>query len=347
MVKFSLDMHRKKGGAMAFALLIAMAWPLDASAQADVAWSTSPFSDTLFRPIHSFRAGDPMPEFTGGFVPYRTLLTVEESSEDRERRIEGLSKCMLLSEIRGHTVFDMVAGIPNHMIDLLAVGVQPPPEREDCWSLQTPKDGSIVSRLLASSIQDPSDQPFHDLFEQLLMREQRYFAQFHDSDLSTVGVEDGVEDINTEGLMSAQRKLLFDAARKLYFGRLGNRVDDRLRDESLDIGRWHTIDYAVAPAVIAGYFYVRGWEKKFDLLGLRCGFEIEPLRRILERLEGSHNDLVSAASLEIGLGNFPVKVIVSFGIEDGDPLCDFIGIGTSVGKAKQIVGQEMIVNPED
>jgi hypothetical protein len=346
MVYYSSTMHSKKGGAMAVALLLAIAWPQSASAQADVAWSTSPFSETLFRPIHSFRADDPMPEFTGGFAPYRTLVTAEESSEDRERRIEGLSKCMLLSEISGHTILDMVAGIPNQMIDLVAGGVQPAPERGDCWSLRTP-DGSILSRMFACSIQDPSDRPFNDLFEQLLLREQRYFARFQDSDLSTVGVEDGVEDINTEGLMSAQRKLLFDAARKLYFGRLGNRVDDRLREESLDIGRWHTIDYAVAPAVIAGYFYIRGWEKKFDLLGLRCGFEIEPLKRILERMEGSHNDLVSAASLEFGLGDFPVKMIVSFGIQDGDPLCDFIGIGTSVGKAKQIVGQEMIVNPEE
>ena len=114
----------------------------------------------------------------------------------------------------------------------------------------------------------------------------------------------------------------------------------RLRDEALDFGNWRPVDYAVGPAVFGGYLYVRGWEKRFNAFGLRWNFGIEPVRRILERFEGSHNDLASAASLEIGMGDFPVKVIVSGGIQDGEALVDFIGIGTSVGKVKQLIVQE-------
>lgn len=322
MVYFSI-MIRKWRGALAVALLVAA--PLAASAQADVPWN----------PL-LLKSGEPLSEL----APARPALEAADTADDVERRIQSISMCTLLSESRGRNVLDLFAGAPNAMIDWVARGVQPPPERCEALSLSGPQDGSIVGRLFASSIQEASRTPAEDLFDQLLQREQRYFAQFHDTDLSTVGVEDGAEDINTDGLMAAQRKLLFDAARKLYFGRLGTHMDSRLRDEALDFGNWRPVDYAVGPAVFGGYLYVRGWEKRFNALGLRWNFGIEPVRRILERFEGSHNDLASAASLEIGMGNFPVKVIVSGGIQDGEALVDFVGIGTSVGKVKQLIAQE-------
>jgi hypothetical protein len=334
MVYFSI-MKRAKVAAMAALLVSALAGA--ASAQADLAWNALP--ETRTAPV-TFRPGAPLPEFTGGSWPSRPSLYLEDSSEDRELRLESLSKCGLLSEIRGRTILDVVAGVPNDMIDLFAAGLTPPPARDESCSVLPEGDCSVLTRVFAHSLQKASDRPFDDLVHQLLLREQRYFARFQDSDLSTVAVEDGVEDIDADGLMSDQRKLLFDAARRLYFGRFGN-CDDRIRDESLDIRNWQAIDYAVAPSLIAGYLYVRGWEKKAKLLGLNCTFQIEPIRRILERLEGSHDDLVAAASVELGLGRFPLKAIVSFGIQDGDPLVDFVGIGTSVGKAKQVVEQAM------
>jgi hypothetical protein len=314
-------MNRFGGAVLAAAFMFAL--PLAASAQSR----------------ESRRFTIPSDETRDGSVPYRPSLSVEE--RERELRMESLEKCRLLAGIGERTLLDDIVGFPNVLIDWTARAINPPAPMGEAYSLRACDDGSVLNRVFASSIQDASTRPFNDLFEQLLLREQRYFARFQDTDLSTVGVEDGVEDIDSAGLMAAQRKLLFDTARKMYFGRLGSKADDRLRDESLDISRWEPIDYAVAPALLAGYLYVRGWEKKFELAGLNWNFQIEPLRRILGRNGDESDDLVSAASFEIGVGDFPVKAILSFGYQDGDALMDFVGFGTSVGKAKQIVSAEL------
>lgn len=45
----------------------------------------------------------------------------------------------------------------------------------------------------------------------------------------------------------------------------------------------------------------------------------------------------ATAGVDIGVGRFPLKAIVSVGMLDGEPLIDFIGIGTSLGQARQVV----------
>lgn len=201
----------------------------------------------------------------------------------------------------------------------------------------SPENRMLLSRLLTCPIDDASAHPFDDLVSHLLAREQRYFARFQDSSFSAAADEVCLEDIDSADLMADQRDILFGVFRKLCSESIGLRLNGRLRDEAFDIARWHPVDFAVAPAVVAGYLYMLGWDKKVELLGLRCAFQIEPMRRILERFEGSNGDLVSAASLEIGVGKFPVKAIVSVGIMDGDALIDFVGIGMSLGKARQVV----------
>ena len=271
----------------------------------------------------------------------RPEIDIEDTAEERALRFESLSKCFHLSTIRTRTILDEVADIPNVLIDWTSAILNPAPASGEVRSILDAEKGSILSRVFSSSVLESSPHPFDDLVNQVIRREQKYFAKFQDSSLATIGVEDGEEDIDADGLKADQRKLLFDTARKLYFGRLVSGSDERLRDESLNVARWQPIDYAVAPALLAGYLYVRGWEKRFDLVGLKCGFQLEPVRDILERALNSHEDLVSAASLELGVGNFPVKAIVSVGFQDGDPLFDFVGFGTSVGKAKQVVRQEL------
>ena len=331
-------------GSNVLAAVLLAAVPLSAAAQ-EIAWTTSPGPERLLRPVLP-PPGERTFDYSGGLIPYRPVMVYEETSQERELRFVSISKCNLLAETGSRTILDVIAGIPNGMIDFVASGIQPAPGTEEIRTLGTSDEGSLLGRMLSGPIEAPSDRPFDDLFSELILREQRYFSKFHDSDLATFAVNDGVEDIDTEGLMSAQRKVLFDTARKLYFGRLGNR-EERMRDESFDISRWHTVDFVVAPAMIAGFFYVRGWEKKIDVLGLNWNFQVEPVRRILERFEGSHNDLVGAAGVEVGLGDFPIKLLVSMGIEDGDPLCDFIGFGTSLGKAKQVVSAALGTDPEE
>jgi hypothetical protein len=333
-------MKGAKAGAWAGAVLAF--FPLAAAAQSvEVGWrpTPAPIPEAPRFPAY-YRAGEPMPETSPDTIPFRPPLDFEDSAEDREHRLAELSKCGLLAEVRGFTVLDVIAGIPNDMIDLVTAGFQPRADRDCAYSYRSSEDCSLIPRLF-SGVRDGSDHPFDDLMGQLLVREQKYFARFQDSDLATTGVENGSEDIDTDELMDDQRKIWFDAARKLYFGRFGRNADDRFREEAIDITRWHAIDFVVAPTLVAGYLYIRGWEKKVDVFGLKCAFQMEPLRRILERFEGSRDDLVAAASVEVGVGSFPVKVIVSVGIQDGDALLDFVGIGTSIGKAKQCVSQEL------
>jgi len=337
-----------KSGVMGVAALAALSlFPLPAAAQAvEISWrpttSPAPRFDTVQLPLYLLAGGRPLEDFTSATRPtLRPIDSYEEDDSDRDHRLEQLAQCSLLGEIRGQSVLDVICGFPNGVIDLLSGSLRRGPASNEVVSLRAGKDRSLLPRLLACPIDDPGAHPFDDLVCQLLTREQKYFARFQDSGLSSFALEEGRADIDRDALMEDQGKLLFDACRKLYFGRFGTRLDERIRDEAIDITRWHPVDFVVAPAMIAGYLYIRGWEKKVDLLGLKCSFQMEPLRRILEGLNGSRSELVSAASLEIGVGNFPLKAIISIGMLDGDAMVDFVGIGTSLGKAKQIVTQEM------
>ena len=322
--------------AWALAVALAAVMQLAAAAQVDIISWTYP---EAHRAPAYYRPGEPLPDFTPGSLDLRPSPAFEESDDDRQRRLDVISKCGLLNEVGGWSILDTVVGAPNSMMDLVASTMQPAPDREDARSFRS-GGGSVIARVFTDSLREAPDRPFNALVDQLVAREQRYFSRFQHSNLATVGVEDGTEDLEVEHLMADQRKILFDAARRLYFGRFSG-GDARLRDESLDVSNWHPVDYVVAPALLSGFLFVRGWETDVNLLGLRCGFQLEPVRRILERLEGSHDDLASAASVELGMGNFPVKVIVSFGVQDGQPLMDFVGIGTSVGKVKQVVEQQV------
>lgn len=118
-------------------------------------------------------------------------------------------------------------------------------------------------------------------------------------------------------------------------------MDDGVRREVFNVGSWHPVDFVLGPMFVAGYLYWRGWERGWNWGDLEGKIRIEPLRRILYELADTDNILVSAASLEFGVEACPVKVIVSGGILHGALGMDFIGIGTSVGKARQAVQSEL------
>jgi len=284
---------------------------------------------------------DPLPmTFGGSPAPFRLIDSFEETDEDRSRRAEQLTLCAALQPIPGITPLDVIFGLPSGILEVAVGSICSLGTTEEIVSLRDEGKRSLLPRLLAGG---PGGSPraFDDFLNQFLTREQKYFARFQDSSLATFDVEDGTAEVDREDLLDDQRKIAFDAARKLYLGGFGSRLDDRMRDEALDLGRWHPVDWVVGPAVLAGYVYIRGWEKKVGLGAFDCRVQIEPLHRILERLGSRDEAVVSAASLEISVGGFPIKAIVSVGLMDGDPLFDFIGIGTSLGKAKQCVKSEL------
>lgn len=335
----------KSASLMAAAVAVLAILPLRAVAQAvDFTWRPAAPSglengtrDSLILSGDSIRFLTPLPA-----VPaLRFIDSFEESEADRESRGNVLAQCGLLARIPGWTALDVLAGLPNGMMDLATGPFRSAPGRDEILSLSSPGNCSLLSRVFSCPIDDPSGHPFDDLVGQVLSREQKYFARFQDSGVSAFGIEDDPDEVDTAALMRHQNRILFDSCRKLYFGRYVGRFDQRFREEAYDISRWSPIDFVVAPAALAGYAYLFGWERKIDLLGLRWSLQVEPLRRILDDYNESRGDLVSAAGMEIGLGSFPVKVLVSMGIVDGDARIDFIGFGTSLGKATQAVSQAL------
>ena len=300
-----------------------------------------PVSPRLFGDSSAYL--DPIPA-----VPaVRFSESLEESEADREDRGRVLAQCGLLDRISGWTALDVLAGLPNGMMDLAGGPFRSAPGRDDMLSMRHPVNRSLLSRILSCPIGEPSGTPFDDLLAQVVSGEQRYFSRFQDSARSAFGIAEETEEVDAGALMRDQNRILFDSCRKLYFGRYAGQFDQRFREEAYDVTRWSPIDFVVAPAALAGHAYLFGWGRKLDLLGLRCSLQVEPLRRILERYDDTRGGLASAAGMEIGVGNFPVKVIVSMGIVDGDAGIDFVGIGTSLGQATQAVSRALSFHREE
>jgi hypothetical protein len=321
-----------------------VAWaalPTAASAQTVEISYTKPAS--LERVAVFAAPGDSLPRmFDPSPTPFRLVDSFEDTDEDRGRRADQLALGAALKPVPGITPLDVIFGLPNGLIETVVGGICSIGTRAETISLCEERERSLLPRLLAGG-SGISPRAFDDFVTQFVSREQKYFARFQDSALSTFGVEDGTAEVDRGAMMDDQRKIAFDAAKKLYLGGFGSRLDERVREEAFDIGRWHPVDFVAGPAILAGYLYIRGWEKKVGMGPFECRIQVEPLRRILERLGSDDEPLVSAASVEIGVGNFPIKAIVSVGLMDGDPLFDFVGIGTSLGKAKQAVRTELAV----
>jgi hypothetical protein len=92
------------------------------------------------------------------------------------------------------------------------------------------------------------------------------------------------------------------------------------------------MDFAVLPPLLAGYVYIRGLEKRFSVSGTSLRVTLEPVSKWIDR----GDDLAAGAAVEWApTKSFPVSVIVSAGLYDGNAEVDFIGIGTSLGMARR------------
>jgi len=319
-------------------------FPICANAQdAEIPWrSLSPrWMESVSNPFYVLPGEPLVASFSNTPAPVRLIDSFEDSDADWEHRREILASIAFLGEVRCRTALDVVTGLPNGMMDWITGAVRSSPERGEVLSMKYLESRSLLPRLFAWPVDDASTHTFDDLVGHILFREHKYFARIQGSAISDLGVEEGLEDIDTGDVMRAQNKILLASCRRLYFDRYGGRFDDRFRDRAFDISCWHPVDFVVAPALVTGFAYMFGWETRIDLLGLRSAIQVEPLRRILERHDSSSGDLVSAASMHIGVGKFPLRVIISVGIMDGDALVDFVGIGTSLGEARQVIAREL------
>jgi hypothetical protein len=203
---------------------------------------------------------------------------------------------------------------------------------------QQAEQGGTMSRVF--TFHDPGDirEPFTDALTRWVAREQQYFAGFADSPLMTFDVEDGSVDVDKSEMMFDQRRILMDVGRKLYLGKYVVRLEDRVRDDAYKFSDWRGVDFLLGPPVIAVYTYIRGFDKRINLGGdVQLRMHLDPIRRIREFADEEERDLVGALSFELGVKGFPLKAILTFGLHNGDPEMDFVGIGTSVGEARKVV----------
>jgi hypothetical protein len=167
-------------------------------------------------------------------------------------------------------------------------------------------------------------------------REIRFLKRFDESSLNTYEVEDGTGDIDLSLFLEEQRKILWDAARRTYFGRF-REVEERARDEAFYVGRWKGLDYVFAPALLGAMVYYRGFDKKFSLGPARLRVEMEPVRKVWQRWSSGEGDVILALGIEFGVKDFPVRFLASVGVHEGDLELEFVGIGTGLNEVKRML----------
>ena len=153
--------------------------------------------------------------------------------------------------------------------------------------------------------------------------------------LSRLAVVDQFEGADPGGLQEEaelsllarqQRRLFFKALYRTYFSRYKQVGDSRIRNDAFSLSEWHGVDFAVVPLVLAGYVYYHGLEQRVSLGDVWMRVSVEP---VADWTHGE-DDVDAALSLELGLRGFPLALILSTGLHDGDFGMDFIGIGTSL-----------------
>ncbi len=230
-------------------------------------------------------------------------------------------------------VGDALLGPPELLFDAVLDGLAAILPRSRIQTVVPERDEGILTRVLDFQKEPRSGRLFTEFLGHFAERERRYFSRFEDSRVSTVGFEEGTEDADLEALEDDQKKILWDAFRKTYFSKYRFRAEERIRDDAFHFNDWRGMDFAVLPPVMAGYLWYRGLEKRFSVAGTSLQVSFEP---VSEWIGG--RDMIGGAGVEWApTRGFPVALIVSFGLYDGDAEMDFIGIGTSLGMARKAV----------
>lgn len=226
--------------------------------------------------------------------------------------------------------------VPESVIDLVvdALGLffpSPPPTVAEL------EEQSMLERLFWGMDYTEGDgQTFTHFLGFWYDQEVRFLRQFDRSPLFTWDVEDGAEDIDFDEFLEEQRKVLWDAARKTYFGRF-RRFEEQAREEAFHVDRWRGADFVLGPLVVGGMLWWRGFDRKFSIGPTRLRIELEPIQRLVGRWGDEERDLRVALGLEWGIRDAPVKLLVAVGIDAGDIELDFVGIGTGLNEVKRLL----------
>lgn len=203
-------------------------------------------------------------------------------------------------------------------------------DRSGHYTWTKDQKSSVLSRIFDIYDQPSRDHLFSIMLNNAIKKEQKFFSRFGDSYLDTPNFEDGTEEIDQDALASEQRKVLWDIAKDTYISKYKFKIDDRIRDEAFYFSDWRGADFVVLPPLVAGYLWYRGLDKKYKFNGLELHLSVEPIGNLY-----NHDNELFGVGMELAPKDWPVKLIVAGGLEDGDPELQFIGIGTNFGIAKK------------
>jgi hypothetical protein len=191
-------------------------------------------------------------------------------------------------------------------------------------------NSSVTSRLLAFEAKPPRRGLFNHFTNSLVRSEYKFFKRFGDSELNTIGVQDGTQDIDDDLLEEGQRKVLWDTVKRTYFSKYKLQFDDRIRDEAFYLTDWQGADFVALPPLVTGYLWYRGFEKKFSHKEFEFRVALEPIDKWVH-----DDDLPVGLGVSLGVDNFPIRLIATTGLHEGELEFEFIGIGTSIGMVER------------
>ena len=139
-----------------------------------------------------------------------------------------------------------------------------------------------------------------------------------------------------DDLLDDQRKLVWDVLRRTYQARYRLRADDTMREDAFDIRGWRGIDLIVVPPLLAGYAMYHGLDKKVSFAGTQLRLSVEPFSKWRE------DDVPAGLGIEWGPEGWPVSIIVTAGLDDGNFQSDFVGIGTSIGMVRRALALQEV-----
>lgn len=190
----------------------------------------------------------------------------------------------------------------------------------------SPGDGGVVDGLLTVREEPGRTSLLAQLGTTWLEREERWAAGLEESAL--------IDTLEVDDLLDEQKKLLWDVLRRTYTARYRKRADDTLREAVFDPARWSAADLLVAPPLVAGYAMYRGFDRRFAIAGTRLRLVVEPLS------DWRRDDLPAGLGLEWAPEGWPVALIATAGLDDGEFRMDFVGIGTSVGMVRRLLASD-------
>jgi len=272
---------------------------------------------------------------------FRVPGSLEESEVDRRIHQAWLEACVESPRFGSSHVLDFFVGLPDQAVQVATDAAYGLCHEEGRFSMGEESRRALLPRLIGAVDIGGMERPFDELVDVLAAREVKYLAHVEETPLATIAYEEGLEDFDSAHFYHDQRKVFTHALGKAYLGRYAAPFDRRLRRDAFDPSRWEAVDYVVGPCVMAGYVYLRGFNRSLSVGDVECKFSLKPFARINHHLGRRDDYLVSAASLEIGAFDFPLKVIYSAGVLNGGFATDFVGLGINVPIALKAVRLSM------